>query len=331
MINLAVSLLLTTNAFAQMSPQINPSNPSFNRQPTGSCPVQTCKETKEVDVCFMGFEPNYSEGLKQLAYQKTCGWDAISFQTRTPEELRSAIAELGQKCVKIKKFTLASHGMPGAVYLFAQPAQPITIKNLKSTLGMISCWTQKDSEVIASGCNTASGCAGDNFLYQTAKQLLPQGGKVRGSTALSGTFLPGLLPVMSSDLNKAQVTYDPLKNPSMTWQNRGELLGIETHRDASNAQCLAQIRDTARALGPSAAESSICSSQTDFNRTRREIDDVIDQLGGLPQNRFDSPGFVPLASRYQDLQGGVYAGSICDRSSVLGIQLPQPTQRPSTR
>ena len=323
MIDFAFRLLMSTIASAQISS----SGPLSPTPPTSQCPVQNCKETTEVKVCFMGYEPKYSEGLKQLAYQKTCGWDAISFQTRTPEELRSAIAELGRRCVKIKTFTLASHGEPGAVHLMSPPAQPITVSNLKATLGMIGCWTKPGAEIITSGCNVGAGCQGDNFLYQAATQLLPQGGKVRGSSNYSATFLPGILPVMSLDGNKAQITYKPLQNPQVTWQNRGEIFGIESTRSVTNQQCLIEINSTSRALGPSGAMNGICRNQSDQQRTNREVDEIIARVRGLPVNRFSSANFVPIASSFQAVQGAMYTGSICASQNTLGIQLPPSVRR----
>jgi len=321
---IAMSMIaMSTLAMAQ----VPASNSLLPSRQTSQCPVQNCKQWTEEKVCFMGYEPKYNEGLKQLAYQRTCGWDAVSFQTRTPEELRSAISELGRKCVKIKTFTMASHGAPGAVYLMAPPARPITVANLKDTLGMIGCWTKPGAEIIASGCNVGAGCQGDNFLYQTATQLLPQGGKVRGPTNYSLTLLPGILPVMSLDGNKAQITYDPLKNPPMTWQNRAEFFGTETPRAVTNQQCLTEISTTARALGPSGAMSGICSNQTDQQRTSREVIEIIARIQGLPANRFPAANFVPVASRLQALQGGVYAGSICAPQNTIGVQLPPTVTR----
>jgi hypothetical protein len=322
-----IYFLSSLNASAQFSP-FTP--PSLSSQPS-ACPEQHCKELTEQKICFMGYESKFSEDLKTLAYQKTCGWDAISFQTRTPEELKSAIDELGRSCVKIKTFTLASHGSPGAVYLLGPPAPPITVDNIKSTLGMISCWTEPGTEVVAAGCNVGAGCEGDNFLYQAAMQLIPQGGKVRGPTDLSATLFPGILPVMSLDGNKAQITYDPSKVPTMTWQNRGEVFGIETPREVTNQQCLTEILSTARALGPSGAVSAACSNQTDQPNRTIEVSEIIARIKGQPVNRFSSPTFAADASRFQAVQGAMYTGSFCSPQNATGIPLPASVSRPAVR
>lgn len=148
-----------------------------------SCPGGT----KEIKLCVIDPDVVASKWnlLMRLIEHNNCeGEGRRDIVVSSPSGLKDIFREALAKCERIKDLRFTGHGAPGYT-----AAGRVTTANV-SSLRELNCAMAPLATIDILGCNTGRGCMGQLFMYTVAKNLLPQGGDVIGTTYYATVVLP---------------------------------------------------------------------------------------------------------------------------------------------
>ena len=229
---------------------------------------------EQIDLCFIG--KSVSTGLLKVAGYANCGYWSEKYVVNSESEVRNVLNTLAQGCKRVKNLVLMGHGRPG--YL------SIGIDVDSNIFKSFSCLIADDSYVRVIGCNIASGCVGDMFMHNLAKDLFGERkGRINGPTFYASTFLPGVIPHFSLNGRSRELEYDPLRRPPESWS----LTGIAISDGGTMTEnCRDEITDLIKDVNSARkrVEKRKCKSST-FHLREEKLSYYQSLANGLPDNQ----------------------------------------------